>query len=382
MSARVEAGDCPKCGKRRELLAPLHGERGGPMWCIHCGMDWHGKHGRIRKLGRIVIKAMALYERAGGKLYGQNGVDKLRLAASGYSVGSLDGIDNVGADVGDITSELLRDTLQLVHPDHHPPERKELARRVTQELVALKPFVFPAPKPDPDPDPVATPQARDASDKSLSDNLKDMLREEYPCADCEDETPYHYCDPCKAEWEKRNKAECERERAKQREWYERRKEMRELLKPDLTCICGRKFKPKRADGKLCSAACRQRAYRQRMAGIDVHPSRQYLDAAKERKHKRERNARMKIKWKEFDGLKKGAVIIMNGADHYKFSRGTEFTLIRDETRYWHTNILAEDSKGNWHTFRRQDVDKYDIAPAGAASNNSRDDLSNKGERTT
>jgi hypothetical protein len=31
----------------------------------------------------------------------------------------------------------------------HPPERQELAERVAKELLALKPFVFPAPKPKP-----------------------------------------------------------------------------------------------------------------------------------------------------------------------------------------------------------------------------------------
>ncbi len=57
--------------------------------------------------------------------------------------------DTIGAEVGDITAELLADTIELTHPDKHPPEREEKAKRVTQELLALKPFVFPAPKPEP-----------------------------------------------------------------------------------------------------------------------------------------------------------------------------------------------------------------------------------------
>jgi hypothetical protein len=34
-----------------------------------------------------------------------------------------------------------------VHPDRHALKHKALATRVTQELLALRPFVFPAPKP-------------------------------------------------------------------------------------------------------------------------------------------------------------------------------------------------------------------------------------------
>ena len=50
------------------------------------------------------------------------------------------------ADI-ELTSELLADALRLTHPDCHPPERQELAHRVTQGLLALQPFVFPASKP-------------------------------------------------------------------------------------------------------------------------------------------------------------------------------------------------------------------------------------------
>ena len=73
------ADHCPKCGEF-ELLAPLHGERGGPISCIQCGLKWHGEHGRRRKLGRIVVKAMKAFNNAGGSW---SDYDKLKLAAMG-----------------------------------------------------------------------------------------------------------------------------------------------------------------------------------------------------------------------------------------------------------------------------------------------------------
>ena len=81
-----------------------------------------------------------------------NHVDKLKIAAIGHEhfgldpLGYLVGIASTKNEVIELTSEVLADTLKLTHPDHHPPERQELAHRVTQALLALQPFVFPAPK--------------------------------------------------------------------------------------------------------------------------------------------------------------------------------------------------------------------------------------------
>ena len=129
-----------------------------------------------------------------------------------------------GADV-DLTSELLADVLALAHPDHHPPERKELAHRVTQGLLALKPFVFSAPKPEPEqPEPKPERRVRRASESKPSQPI-------YPCADCADTVPYFYCDACNAEYDKREREENERARAKQRAWYARQPKMRTPPKP-------------------------------------------------------------------------------------------------------------------------------------------------------
>src|SRR4029077_2140096 len=119
-------------------------------------------------------------------------------------LGYMDGIARIdGADV-DLTSELLADVLSLTHPDHHPPERKVLAHRVTQALLALKPFVFPAPEPKPELKPESEPLIKARTPESNPSQPR------YPCAECADTVPYFYCDACKAVWEKRTHEEEER----------------------------------------------------------------------------------------------------------------------------------------------------------------------------
>jgi hypothetical protein len=86
----------------------------------------------------------------------------------------------------------------------------------------------------------------------------------YPCDDCRDALPVDYCDPCKAQWDKKQQEDNERfekerqqRNALQRENYQINKAVRQ---PVACAMCGEKFKPKRSDAKYCSAACRQRAY--------------------------------------------------------------------------------------------------------------------------
>ena len=62
MSAKATVDECQECGKR-ELVTSVHGERGGPLFRIRCGMDRHGEYGRRQRWGRI--------EYAGGKLFGK-----------------------------------------------------------------------------------------------------------------------------------------------------------------------------------------------------------------------------------------------------------------------------------------------------------------------
>jgi len=263
---------CLKCGQET-YCTPLHDDKGGPLMCPVCIGKWNAEHTRRRKWGRIIIKAMKMYAKEGGRY---QDFDKLKWASMGAQ--DLLGIDLremtlgygsedlFGIEVGDITTELLADTVALTHPDKHPAERKETARRVTSELLLLKPFVFPAPKPEPVKPATAT---RDAYSKPRRETLNTRNKEpQYPCELCADHIPYYYCDPCKAKhregWQKMR----DKENAKQRKQYAKRREAevhyRWLANPAICEICGEQFKGKRKDAKHCGAACRQRAYRERL----------------------------------------------------------------------------------------------------------------------
>jgi hypothetical protein len=262
-------GSCAKCGKHGYLMH-LHGEKGGPLFCPLCAGAWNAEHSRRRKFARIALKAMTLYLENGGSL---SALDKFTSALALARLGMGSGVagyrvDTIGNEIGDLTSELLADTLQLTHPDRHPPERRELAQRVTQELLDLKPFVFPAPKPKTPPPP------RNGSEASRRETRKEPLQPAYPCRDCvEAGGPSYYCDACRAEYEKRRASESEkaesrraRDQQKRREQYARRARRRALCKIPPTCpACERQFRPARKDAVYCSSACRQRAHRQREA---------------------------------------------------------------------------------------------------------------------
>jgi hypothetical protein len=233
-------GRCQGCGESTALF-PLHGEKGGPVRCPLCLGKWHAEHGRRRNRGRIVIRAIKGYLDGGGKW---DDVDKLKLAAAGTDLFDLDPLGYMAGtaktvdEVIELTSELLNQTLVLVHPDMHPPERQELAHHVTNQLLALRPFVFPAIKPEapvkpkPHPAPAQAPPKRKAN-SALA----------YPCADCADAFPCDYCDACKAEWNKRQQQEFEQRTAKQRASYARRRARVVSRRPLKLCAsCGKEFK--------------------------------------------------------------------------------------------------------------------------------------------
>src|SRR5262245_5233277 len=265
----AQPGTCGKCNEHNVLLVPLHGEKGGPLWCLRCGLDWHVEHGRRRRAGRIAIKAMRLFLEAGGT---DKMLDNLKTAAviAGLGVLVAPGYDpdTIGVEVGDISADLLPDAIQLTHPDRHPPEREGLAQRVTSELLVLKPCVFPSPKPKP-----VEPQPRDGSASRAPDPLDDALRkgDAYPCGLCADELPMNYCSTCRGKWEERQREEkeIEAEKANQKAAHqrERRAEIKRWqarhAKPPKCPTCLKTFTPKRSDATYCSTACRQRAHRQR-----------------------------------------------------------------------------------------------------------------------
>ena len=101
-------------------------------------------------VGRIVVRALRAYEEAGGNIW--RDIDKLQLSV--HNTFDLDPLGYMAEtahhadEAVDLTSELLADALRLTHPDRHPPERRELAERVTKGLLQLQPFVFPAPTPE------------------------------------------------------------------------------------------------------------------------------------------------------------------------------------------------------------------------------------------
>jgi hypothetical protein len=256
-------GKCAGCG-RRAILTPLHGpEKGGPLRCYVCAGAWQAEHTRKRRAGHVVFRAIKAFMDAGGST---REVDHLKVAADSIHVfGEVLFIERLTGplptlsddDTILLTSEVLADALRLTHPDAHPPERHELANRVTQQLLALQPFVFPAQKPKP---PIFdTGEERNGSSKNPASS-KEPLRPRYPCAECASTESHFYCTTCRTEWERRIEEGLERDRAKQRKWYARRKARQGGMW--LSCLaCGKAIKDKRKDARYCTDACRQRAHR-------------------------------------------------------------------------------------------------------------------------
>ena len=219
---------------------------------------------RRRNRGRVAIRAMQNFLDAGGHTVD---LENLKLSAMMGSLRWSLSIDPLGYlhdlaigrdDAVELTLELLTDVLALVHPDKHPPERQELAERVTSELLAIKPFVFPRLMKEERP--------RNTSKRGHDDPFTKVLQTKakakaYPCPACTDTVPYFYCDTCKATWEKRRREERERVNAAQRAAYARRKKPR----PPTACAagCGTMLDGRRRHARFCSTACRVRAHRAR-----------------------------------------------------------------------------------------------------------------------
>ena len=231
----------------------------------------------------MVIKAMQMYFKAGGRI---DHINKFSLHAFAmgnniFGLGALGGLDQefrhlvaglkaTNGDVGELTTELLRDTLRLAHPDLHPPERRELATRVTRELRALEPYVFPAPKPR---EPVfrAAPAATAAHEPTPAAEPSSIPP--YPCQACELTYPHYYCTACRTEFERRRDEKLGKRKARRREqqraWYRTRRDRERNLRRCLghlprCATCDATFAPKRKDAKYCTPTCRQRAYRRRV----------------------------------------------------------------------------------------------------------------------
>jgi len=255
-------GVCGGCG-RRTMLAPLHGpEKGGPLRCFVCAGAWHAEHGLKRRTGRVAIRALAAFMDAGGSM---DDVGKLKMTALAKDMGFLgeEVLDPLGYMAETVqtaketillTSELLVEALRLTHPDVHPPERRDLANRVTQQLLELQPFTFPAVvRPPPPP-----PPPRNASTAGPQAHYQKDVTPRYPCADCASGPPMFYCTACLAEYDRRHRIELDRASAKRRKHRKFKRSIRVQPKP---CSCGKRIVGKRKDAKFCSNACRQKAHR-------------------------------------------------------------------------------------------------------------------------
>jgi hypothetical protein len=207
-------GLCHGCNASTFLM-PLHGERGGPLRCPLCVGAWNAEHGRKRRLGRIVIRAMAAFMDAGGSkrdilnlYYSAAGIDLAGLLGSPVDpLGYLEGFAQLDGKEIELTSELLSDTIRLTHPDCHPPERADLAKQTTARLLTLQPFIFPAPKPKPSLGEILRRGNNGSSTSPTRIERAATKGPNYPCADCRGTVPYFYCNPCKAEWDKRRAEE-------------------------------------------------------------------------------------------------------------------------------------------------------------------------------
>src|SRR5262245_28456146 len=132
---------CPSCGEH-SFLIPLHGGKGGPLRCPLCVGKWHAEHGRRRRDGRIVIRALRAYLDNDGCIPEMHKLkhcavwsDFLGSELLGPVADPLEYLAetaNTKSETIELTSELLADAIKLAHPDHHPPERQELAHRTTQ----------------------------------------------------------------------------------------------------------------------------------------------------------------------------------------------------------------------------------------------------------
>jgi hypothetical protein len=256
---------CAIC-KQRLYCTTLHGENGGPYCCLTCIGKWNAEHGRKRRLGRIAIRALHAFLEAGGRVSDLNKLTAAAMSGSAHiaaffpdfsdQLGYMTGVAGLSDEQIDLTPQLIDDAIKLTHPDAHPPERRELATQTSQALLALKPYVFPAPAPK-------APRKHDSdvtanrSPRTKPSESRDM----YPCAECRSTISYYYCDRCRTRWESNNEKEREQAAAKQRDYRERRR-MRFAI---ICANCKKVASGKRKDAIYCSDKCRQAAHRKAAA---------------------------------------------------------------------------------------------------------------------
>jgi hypothetical protein len=159
----------------------------------------------------------------------------MELDPLGYMADAI----NTDGEITDLTLELLEDAVRLTHPDCHPAERQELAKHVTQQFLALKPFVFSKPEKPKAEIPATT--ARNESAKYHRENLKEPLQKILSMQRMRRHDPVLLLRNLRPEWEKRCREQRERENKKQREQYAKRKARLAWKLPLKHCeACGEK----------------------------------------------------------------------------------------------------------------------------------------------
>ncbi len=223
---------CQRCSKPGPL-GRLYGERGGPMVCFECGSRVLADITKAKKHHKRVIESLGA------------------------------GLMRSSAEPGELSLELLMEAITLTHPDKHPPERLALAQSVTSALLALRPYVKPAPKPpslESQPPPIRARAPVAAPHISTPSTDAKPLPESYPCAECRHTVPHYYCDICREKYDAKNKQEREKVAA-----YARDLRARKRARWRAKCLqCAIVFQPKRRDSIYCTAGCRQRAFRARV----------------------------------------------------------------------------------------------------------------------
>jgi hypothetical protein len=216
---------CTSCGEGPLFLSPLHGEKGGPLMCVQCRLEWDQEDRKERKQKANLLEGFGFR------------VDR-SVRDDDYCV---------------LTLELLDEAIALTHPDRHPPERRAQAERVTAELLALRPFTLP--KPEPEPEPVV----REPPSPLLPPP-------DFPCETCFVTIPMYYCDACREIWEKREWEKDEQERAKQREWYAQRKARRGPTKKSSN---GRKLRTFRQSTVAANQVPKSNLINHRLSGLQA-----------------------------------------------------------------------------------------------------------------
>ena len=206
---------CTKCGQVT-YVAPLHDERGGPLFCFHvCRRMACRACAHVEERGAFSIKALKAYDAAGGSTVDKD-FRRIKIRRKRRFLLLVRAADDVGDDFSDLTSELLDATIALTHPDKHPIERKAEANRVTQELHALKPFVFPAPPPK-EPEPPAKPRMTALFNDGTVRNLNNLSRRTFPVMTAATRCPASIAIPARHNDEKKQQEDHERDEKKRQQ---------------------------------------------------------------------------------------------------------------------------------------------------------------------